>query len=279
MISPWDPAPAARTLPAPARDAPAAAPSRGLLLLDYHVPLAEAMRDTVPELEAHPRGQRPPSGPSRPSRDSRRSPAPCSTNRSTPPSVRSCSPRRSAPDRPAARLPLGAGGADPARLRRDHRPRRPRRPRLPHLADADRRALARRLHDDGAGARRRLLAADRLPLSRGARRRSLAGRGGAVDPGAAPGGRRRSPARPSSSRSSSRPSSSPGPCSSRSPPRSPSSPRSRCWSPGSALPALLTLLGPRINAGRIGSSRRGHAAPASPPPPPRPCAAPHWRRR
>ncbi len=51
VISPWDLTPAARTLPAPARDAPAGAPSRGLLLLDYHVPLAEAMRDTVPELE------------------------------------------------------------------------------------------------------------------------------------------------------------------------------------------------------------------------------------
>ena len=50
VISPWDPGPAARKLPA----SPAAASSgrsHALLLLDYHVPLAEAMRDTVPELE------------------------------------------------------------------------------------------------------------------------------------------------------------------------------------------------------------------------------------
>jgi RND superfamily putative drug exporter len=51
VLSPWDPAPAARKLPAPPPDARPDAPSRALLLLDYHVPLAEAMRDTVPELE------------------------------------------------------------------------------------------------------------------------------------------------------------------------------------------------------------------------------------
>jgi putative drug exporter of the RND superfamily len=47
VISPWDPAPAARKLPAP----PPGTPSRALLLLDFHVPLAEAMRETVPALE------------------------------------------------------------------------------------------------------------------------------------------------------------------------------------------------------------------------------------
>jgi RND superfamily putative drug exporter len=52
VIAPWDPAPAARKLPAPP---PRAAPrdrSRALLLLDFHQPLAEAMRTTVPALEA-----------------------------------------------------------------------------------------------------------------------------------------------------------------------------------------------------------------------------------
>ena len=51
VISPWDPAPAARKLPAPPPGTPAGARSRALLLLDFHVPLAEAMRDTVPKLE------------------------------------------------------------------------------------------------------------------------------------------------------------------------------------------------------------------------------------
>jgi RND superfamily putative drug exporter len=51
VISPWDPAPAARKLPAPPLGASPVEPSRALLLLDYHVPLAEAMRHTVPGLE------------------------------------------------------------------------------------------------------------------------------------------------------------------------------------------------------------------------------------
>jgi putative drug exporter of the RND superfamily len=51
VISPWDPARASRKLPAPAPNTPPGARSRALLLLDYHVPLAEAMRDTVPGLE------------------------------------------------------------------------------------------------------------------------------------------------------------------------------------------------------------------------------------
>jgi putative drug exporter of the RND superfamily len=51
VISPWDPAPAARKLPAPPPRSLPAAFSRALLLLDYHVPLAEAMRHSVPELE------------------------------------------------------------------------------------------------------------------------------------------------------------------------------------------------------------------------------------
>jgi putative drug exporter of the RND superfamily len=52
VISPWDPARPARKLPAPRPEAPPGSPSRALLLLDFHVPLAVAMRETVPTLEA-----------------------------------------------------------------------------------------------------------------------------------------------------------------------------------------------------------------------------------
>ena len=51
VISPWDHAPAARRLPAPSPRAVPGASSHALLLLDYHVPLAEAIRETVPQLE------------------------------------------------------------------------------------------------------------------------------------------------------------------------------------------------------------------------------------
>jgi putative drug exporter of the RND superfamily len=51
VISPWDPAPGARKLPAPPPGTPPTARSRALLLLDFHVPLSKAMRDTVPRLE------------------------------------------------------------------------------------------------------------------------------------------------------------------------------------------------------------------------------------
>lgn len=51
VISPWDPLPATRKLPLPRPGSPPGAPSRALLLLDFHVPLAEAMRATVPRLE------------------------------------------------------------------------------------------------------------------------------------------------------------------------------------------------------------------------------------
>jgi len=51
VISPWDPAPAARKLPAPPPHAPPGTRSKALFLLDYRIPLAEAMRETVPELE------------------------------------------------------------------------------------------------------------------------------------------------------------------------------------------------------------------------------------
>jgi putative drug exporter of the RND superfamily len=51
VISPWDPARQVRKLPAPASDASPGAPTRALLLLDFHVPLAEAMDHTVPALE------------------------------------------------------------------------------------------------------------------------------------------------------------------------------------------------------------------------------------
>jgi putative drug exporter of the RND superfamily len=51
VVAPWDHAPAARKLPAPAPGSPPRQRSNALLLLDYHVPLAEAMRTTVPELD------------------------------------------------------------------------------------------------------------------------------------------------------------------------------------------------------------------------------------
>ena len=51
VISPWDHAPAARKLPAPRDGTAPGKRSRALLLLDFHVPLAKAMRDTVPQLE------------------------------------------------------------------------------------------------------------------------------------------------------------------------------------------------------------------------------------
>jgi RND superfamily putative drug exporter len=52
VISPWDAAPAARKIPAPQPGASPTAPSRALILLDFHHPLADAMRETVPRLEA-----------------------------------------------------------------------------------------------------------------------------------------------------------------------------------------------------------------------------------
>jgi putative drug exporter of the RND superfamily len=51
VISPWDPGPTAGKLPAPTPAAHPEDPSRALLLLDYHLPLAEAMDETVPGLE------------------------------------------------------------------------------------------------------------------------------------------------------------------------------------------------------------------------------------
>ncbi len=51
VISPWDGAAAARKLPAPPSGAPPGERSRALLLLDFHRPLDEAMRHTVPALE------------------------------------------------------------------------------------------------------------------------------------------------------------------------------------------------------------------------------------
>jgi RND superfamily putative drug exporter len=51
VISPWDPAPAARKLPALAPGLPPETPSRALILLDFHAPLSVAMREKVPELD------------------------------------------------------------------------------------------------------------------------------------------------------------------------------------------------------------------------------------
>ncbi len=52
MISPWDNSPAARKLPAPPAGTSPPARSQALLLLDFHQSVADAMRDTVPQLEA-----------------------------------------------------------------------------------------------------------------------------------------------------------------------------------------------------------------------------------
>ncbi len=51
VISPWDPAAAAHKLPAPPAGASPEDPSRALLILDFHQPLGEAMKHTVPRLE------------------------------------------------------------------------------------------------------------------------------------------------------------------------------------------------------------------------------------
>lgn len=51
VISPWDGAVAARKLPAPPTGTPPPERSHALLLLDFHISQAEAMRHTVPELE------------------------------------------------------------------------------------------------------------------------------------------------------------------------------------------------------------------------------------
>jgi putative drug exporter of the RND superfamily len=52
VVSPWDAPAAARKLPAPPPGTPPETRSSALILLDFHLPLAEAMRHTVPELEA-----------------------------------------------------------------------------------------------------------------------------------------------------------------------------------------------------------------------------------
>lgn len=52
VISPWDDSPAARKLPVPPTGAPPGSSSKALLLLDFHQSVADAMRETVPQLEA-----------------------------------------------------------------------------------------------------------------------------------------------------------------------------------------------------------------------------------
>ena len=271
VISPWDPAPRGPKAP---RAAPGHAAGRPLpCAAGPRLPPSPRRGDARngPRAGRHPRGQRPParSKPSSPA--TRASRARCSPNRSRPPSAPSSSPPRfcfwscSLVFRSvlAALIPLAFGAMTVLAG--------PRRPRLPHLADADRRPLAGRLHDDGARPRRRLLAADRLPLPRGARRRPLAGRRRRRDPAQRRAHHRPGRRRPSSSRSSSPPSSSPAPSSSRSPPRSPWSPRSPSSSPGPPCPPCSPCSAPASTPGR--SAARGRApARASPPPRRRPCA-------
>jgi putative drug exporter of the RND superfamily len=52
VISPWDRSPAAGKLPQPGPGSPPGANAHALLLLDFHQSVADAMRDTVPELES-----------------------------------------------------------------------------------------------------------------------------------------------------------------------------------------------------------------------------------
>jgi putative drug exporter of the RND superfamily len=52
VISPWDNSPAARKLPVPPAGASPGSSSKALLLLDFHQSVADAMKDTVPQLEA-----------------------------------------------------------------------------------------------------------------------------------------------------------------------------------------------------------------------------------
>ena len=271
-ISPWEHAAPAALRPGP---------DRALILVDYHLPLATAIRDTVPALERTlaARIHRPvtatQSGFATISRALQRGIAERLRARRAA--------RRSAADhRPAPGLSLPGRGGDTASPRCDDRSRRPRHPRPAQLLHADRRALPRRLHDDGPGARRRLLPPHRFPLPRGARRRHGPRLRQRFAPAAPPGAPSSSPGPPSSSRSLPPPFSSPAPCSFRSPPLWSSSPRSASRSPGVPCPACLPLLGPRINAGRIGrrspplEARRRRGPPPRPPPS---CAAPPSPRR
>ena len=173
VISPWDRGTVTALRPGP---------RKALVIVDYHVPLATAMRDTVPELEGVLERTGPPAPAGDPVGLRLGLPRPAGRNDRRDRAGRAA--RRPAPaDRPADRLPLGRRRGDPARLRRPHRARRARRPRPAQLGDDGRRDLARRLHDDGAGPRRRLLAADRLALPRGARRGAKPARGGDAQPG------------------------------------------------------------------------------------------------
>ena len=173
-ISPWDRGSVAYLRPGP---------GRAIILLDYHLPLDVAMRDTVPALErtleerVHPPLEAIQSGYASVSRALQKE------------SLRATE-RAELIAAPLLLIVLLLvfrsldGGRDPAGLRRAHRLRRPRHPRPPRLGDDDRSPLGGRLHDDGPGARGRLLAVHRLPLPRRAGGWSLAMAGGAGPRGA-----------------------------------------------------------------------------------------------
>ena len=172
MISPWDRGSVAALRPSP---------RKAILLVDSRVPLSTAMRETVPTPRSHLGRVDPGAGDGDPVGLRQRRPRPAGGIARRRRAGRAVG-RAAAVDHPPARLPLARRRGDPPRLRRADGRRRPGRPLTAFRGDDDRRALARRLHDDGARARGRLFAAGRLALPRGACRRPTARRGGADHP-------------------------------------------------------------------------------------------------
>ncbi len=154
VVSPWDRGAVGYLRPGP---------GRAIVLLDYHLPLDLAMRQTVPALERTLQARVHPPRRSDPIGLCQRHQEPAiriaEGNR-----ARRADRRAAASDRAAARLPLVGRRCDPARLRRADRVRRARSPRPARLRDDDRSPLGGRLHDDGPRPRRRLLPLHRLPL-------------------------------------------------------------------------------------------------------------------
>ena len=235
-------------------------------MVDYHVPLGEGDARHRAGAGTHPRGAGPRAG----RRDAvglrQRLAGPAGGIAERDRAGRAAGGAAADP-RPAARLPLAssrrrsrspsarsrsspAAGCSPCSARRDD----------------DRRALAGRLHDDGPGARGRLLAADRLPLPRGAGGGPRALGGGRGGPGQRrahdPLRRRHAGRRPRllglpAARLAAALAGDGDRRRHRDQRR-----RSRPW----RVPPLLALLGERINAGRIGrrARRRRRALDRSP---------------
>ena len=124
VVSPWDRGAVGFLRPGP---------RRAIVLLDYHLPLDVAMRDTVPALERTLAARIHPPVEATPVRLCERL-ARAAIGIAERDRARRADRGAAAPDRPAACLPLADGGGDPARLRRADRLRRPRRPRPARLA-------------------------------------------------------------------------------------------------------------------------------------------------